>query len=525
MSKVIATKAKLENLADKIRTKTGESSLMTIDQMAEAVDNLSGDSKEAIWLGPSNTFKYTETYDIPEEAYLVTKSSFGLVSDLPVTGIIKNGTTSTVRGRFVDDWNDNHAEWTKQITYLLNEFQEYDGLIYDPDVGNKVVNRSVYHYSGGVVPSLIESALVSGESEETVRYLGLPIYYQVVDCVGATGVQDPYPKGSTLFKTITTKSLDDIEVIIDLCQLTRNRNMRVSLFINEDNAQNCWSFMTQDTVEYHTDPVPTTTDIPETYNVFVSQPVSSTYRRQIIEMAYGNPGGYYTAKFNDVPPGTHTLCIEVLHAWTYHTKIYSVVVKSNNATLKNEKKNYRIIGNNTFKNMAFDLSTLNSKKIYIGSSAFHSAQEGSRTYNSLSIDNAEYIGANAFNNCKATIVNLNITTDYLGAAVFKDCTNIYNIDIDAPNIYDYTFQNCQNLETVVLRNTISIGLDVFRGCNSMTDFYIPSTITTIHQNAFRNATITGTTFHVNMTQAEFTALNLSWNWSASGATFIFTDTV
>ena len=306
MSKVIATKSKLENLADKIREKTGESSLMTIDQMAEAVDNLSAGS-EAVWLGPSNTFQYKETFNIPEEAYLVTKSGFGLVSDLPATGIIKNGTLTTVRGRFVNDWDSNHAEWTSQITYLLNEFQAFDGLIYDQDVGNDVVKKSVYHYNGGMVPSQIELMLASGESEETVRYLGLPLYYQVTDCVGASGVQDPYPKGSTLFKPITTKTLGDLEVIIDLCQITRDREMRVSLFVNENNAQNCWSFMTQETREYDTTPAPTTSDVPEKYDVFVSQPESSTYRTRIIQMSYGNPGGYYAVKFDDVPPGIHML--------------------------------------------------------------------------------------------------------------------------------------------------------------------------------------------------------------------------
>ena len=115
----------------------------------------------------------------------------------------------------------------------------------------------------------------------------------------------------------------------------------------------------------------------------------------------------------------------------------------------------------------------------------------------------------------------------IGEYAFASCTKIVTFDASSTSITTLSYrcmQSCTALETLRLNEGLTtIASQSVRNCSSLTDAYIPSTITAIANDSFSNSNLSNCTFHINMTQADFTALGLAWNWSSSGATFIFTD--
>lgn len=95
----------------------------------------------------------------------------------------------------------------------------------------------------------------------------------------------------------------------------------------------------------------------------------------------------------------------------------------------------------------------------------------------------------AFSNC------LGITKVYLldgllsiGVQAFSGCTSLTEIEIPktVARLGGGAFQNCEALETLVLNEGLKkIGPNAFSGCKALTEITIPSTVTSIGEGAFQ----------------------------------------
>lgn len=79
---------------------------------------------------------------------------------------------------------------------------------------------------------------------------------------------------------------------------------------------------------------------------------------------------------------------------------------------------------------------------------------------------------------------------YITAQAFKGCTNLTSVDLSNLSITSLdsnTFENCENLQTAVLPNTItSLGNNIFYRCHNLETVNIPSGVTTLKDGLFRD---------------------------------------
>lgn len=94
-------------------------------------------------------------------------------------------------------------------------------------------------------------------------------------------------------------------------------------------------------------------------------------------------------------------------------------------------------------------------------------------------------------------------TPYMSDGVFANQDGLVYVDYPDTfnNVVNNVFQNCINLETVILGdNVTSIGESAFANCSSLSNVSFPSSLVSIGANAFQNTALNGTlTFGDNLT--------------------------
>lgn len=502
--------------------------------------------KPAVWFGPTNEINYTERTEIPEEAYLITKAGFNMVA-----GSIANATVTANKGplkaKFVNDFSTNSAKWTSQIMWYpmseLENMRVYEGLIYSTEIAQTIYEDTGRH--DGKVWSTVDSVQVYNDYANGERYAGMNCSWSVQDSGYTLGVSDLSPKGSIFMMEIETRKTGDIEIGIDVQQLTRTRNAKVGIITgveSYDEAYNIYTSNLKDCIVDYEEPE----HIP-IYGHYYETPMTNYLEGDI--NAFPSQRGTYVTKISNVPKGKNYVVIEFVHTWIYETKVFDIWTRSSEPILKNIQKPYRSIGYGTFQNWDFDLATLDSsygKILFIGQSAFENNQNSSvidnlvlnaiaigmyafRTTSDVEINNlvvSSSLVCNGAFNAFLKLKNVEISIlETVESSVFMGCTGLQSAIVNSKIISDGMFRNCSALATVTLgEGTTEVKSGAFRNCNALVTFNIPSTITTMVSDTFRDCNLSNTTFNVNMTQADFTALNLGWNWASSGATFVFTDT-
>ena len=117
----------------------------------------------------------------------------------------------------------------------------------------------------------------------------------------------------------------------------------------------------------------------------------------------------------------------------------------------------------------------------------------SRNNNILKIpEKCKTLEANAFQNCSniERVIVPNSVTD-IGKAVFFNCNNLVSVEI--PNtvtkIKNETFENCTNLKNITIPNSVTaIGAWAFGKCSSLTNIEIPNSVYNIGTGAFSYCT-------------------------------------
>lgn len=182
------------------------------------------------------------------------------------------------------------------------------------------------------------------------------------------------------------------------------------------------------------------------------------------------------------------------------TSAFVGCIKLANVTLP--AKTAFVIGDNAFSGCTSLVSLDATNATSIGNTAF----TGCEKLEHIKLLNVETIGAEAFTECQALVcVELPTKTTYsIGEAAFINCTSLkdiylgyaVNIGISAfetctsltevilfestkeTTIENGAFFNCENLKSVTFKdvnaNLLTVGEDVFTGCNNLTAIYVPS---------------------------------------------------
>ncbi len=80
---------------------------------------------------------------------------------------------------------------------------------------------------------------------------------------------------------------------------------------------------------------------------------------------------------------------------------------------------------------------------------------------------------------------------------------------NSSTIWGYAFQNCTNLTSIVIPNSVkTIGSSAFSGCSNLTSIIIPDSVTSIGENAFNGCS--SLTIYAE-TDIKPSGWNIDWN--------------
>lgn len=124
----------------------------------------------------------------------------------------------------------------------------------------------------------------------------------------------------------------------------------------------------------------------------------------------------------------------------------------------------------------------------------------------LTLCSYQHVFSNVFVECSFEKVRIE-NVDSLGAGVFKKCSLLKEVIIDAPktgaSVKTGTFEGCTNLETVTFTdkadaNIVSIGEYAFFDCEKLTTIKLPNSLKYIAAFAFQNTGLSSITFPENL---------------------------
>ena len=106
---------------------------------------------------------------------------------------------------------------------------------------------------------------------------------------------------------------------------------------------------------------------------------------------------------------------------------------------------------------------------------------------SINLENVEYIGVGAFENCTSLEdVTFSETIGEISELAFSN-TGLKNVEIQGNDcyIYESAFKGCKNLQTVRLEDGVTyIGMNAFLGCPELETIYISKRVKEFDENAF-----------------------------------------
>ena len=94
------------------------------------------------------------------------------------------------------------------------------------------------------------------------------------------------------------------------------------------------------------------------------------------------------------------------------------------------------------------------------------------------------LGDGAFSGSAIKAISVSSDVTLSGEGIFKDCTALWNVSLDAGEVPTSTFEGCTALTNVTLIGTTVIGFRAFYGCSALAGLSIPSGVTDIGSRAF-----------------------------------------
>ena len=103
----------------------------------------------------------------------------------------------------------------------------------------------------------------------------------------------------------------------------------------------------------------------------------------------------------------------------------------------------------------------------------------------INLSNVKNIENQSFKEC-TSLSRLELTNcENLSASAFGDCTGLIRANLPKVKQLTFSFRGCSSLqELTISENCTSIDRNVLSLCNSMTSFYVPSSVRTIGEDAF-----------------------------------------
>ena len=192
----------------------------------------------------------------------------------------------------------------------------------------------------------------------------------------------------------------------------------------------------------------------------------------------------------------------------YYSSEVNIVIPETNA----EGKTITKIGDSAFASWRnIEKVVMSDNIVEIGNRAFgiipfiNNAQGCTSLSSIILSKNIVRIGQYAFYCCtELTRINIPSKVTYIGESAFSGCLfESLTIPDGVTTIEKYTFSSCSKLANVTLSdNTISIGESAFAGCASLRQLRIPSSVSTIEENAFRFSGLEVIAIPKNVTKIE-----------------------
>lgn len=188
--------------------------------------------------------------------------------------------------------------------------------------------------------------------------------------------------------------------------------------------------------------------------------------------------------------------------------------------------------------------------LYIGPEAFTRSGADDETIDLLDLTNAISLSQTAFSGYNGNIAKIKVGNKlkHMHANALNVANAFEELEFNGePESWKYGNQGCQMAKAITLGEDVrtiqpafargntritqielpegvtTINTYAFYGCSNLATIAIPSTITAIASDAFTNIK-SGAVFNINMTQAEFEALDLEWDWASTSYTFNFLTT-
>ena len=132
-------------------------------------------------------------------------------------------------------------------------------------------------------------------------------------------------------------------------------------------------------------------------------------------------------------------------------------------------------------------------------------------------DSVTSIGINAFSGCSTNLIEKENGVSYVDSWVIDFDESVSSVELreGTRGIADSAFENCTNLTTVIIPNSVtSIGISAFSGCSSLTSVTIPDSVTSIGFGAFSDCS--GLKYvKFEGTVAEWNVIEKGFSWSLS----------